>query len=51
MNLTLFAAIVTLVLWVVLTFIVPIGLSITHLLIAISVVLFSRRVLLGKTRR
>lgn len=50
MNLTLIVAILTLALWVLLTFVTPVGVSITHLLIIVSVILFSRRVVLGKTR-
>ncbi len=42
MNLTLVGAIVALLLWLLLTFLVPVGLGIVHLLLATGVVLLIR---------
>lgn len=51
MNLTLAAALVSLVLWVVFGFIVPVGAGWIHLLLALGMVLLIRRVVTGPAAR
>lgn len=50
MNLTLLGAVVCLALWVLLTFVFPLGASVVHVFLIAAALLFTRRVLLGRTR-
>lgn len=50
MNLTLLAAVVLLLVWLVLVFVVQVPSGTIHLLYAAAVVLFARRVLVGAPR-
>lgn len=47
MNLTLLAAVVTMVAWILLVFVAQVPSGSVHLLYAIAVILFARRVLIG----
>ena len=48
MNLTLAVALMALVAWIVLGFVVPIGSGWVHLLLALAMILLIRRVVTGK---
>ena len=50
MNLTLLGALVLLVAWIVLGFVVPVPAGWVHLCYAAAAILFVRRVLVGATR-
>jgi hypothetical protein len=49
-NLTLLAAVLMLVVWIVMVFVAQVPSGTVHLLYAASVVLFARRVLIGSPR-
>ena len=51
MNLSLLAAVVMLLTWIVLVFVVQLPTGWVHLLYAGAVLLFSRRILLGRPQR